>query len=91
MDRRNDTEATIAAGRAILLPTVAFDDDLAAAFRLSRATARRKMAEGAFGPRFRMGRRWAVLKESLLAHLSRSATLPSTVARLHRLHQGEET
>lgn len=76
MDNRNETDATIAAGRAILLPTVVFADDLATALRMPLAVAEAELEAGAFGPRFRVGDRWAVLKESLLAHLANSAELP---------------
>lgn len=76
MTEKNDTDATIAAGRAILLPTVVFDDDLAAALRMPLDDAKAQLEAGAFGPRFRVGGRWAVLKESLLAHLANSAELP---------------
>lgn len=72
----SDIGATVAAGRALLLPTVALDVDLAAAFRVSRGTARKMLARGAFGPRFKVGRRWAVLKDDLLKHLAAMARVP---------------
>ena len=58
-------------GRVLYWPQVLLSEDLASAFRVSVATARRRLAAGDFGPRFRSGRRWAVRKSSLIDHLAR--------------------
>lgn len=56
-------------GERAFLPVILFAEDLALAFRISRSAAQRRLRHGAFGPCFRSGRRWAVLREDLLAHL----------------------
>ena len=58
------------AGRELFWPRVLFSEDLSNIFKVSRETARKRLARGDFGPRFKSGKRWAVLKESLLAHLA---------------------
>jgi len=64
------------AGRGLLLALILFAEDLAAAFRISVSAARKRLARGDFGPRFKVGRRWAVRRESLLEHLAGLESMP---------------
>lgn len=70
-------DAIDAVAQAAFLPYVLFDEDLARVFRIGPGAARRRLARGDFGPRFRSGRRWAVLRPSLLSHLESRSGYPS--------------
>jgi prepilin signal peptidase PulO-like enzyme (type II secretory pathway) len=86
--RLADADLLIEAGRALYWPRVLFTEDLASAFRLSAASVRRRRTAGDFGPCFRVGRRWAVLKDDLLAYL-KSVSARSRAPVRATLH-GEE-
>ena len=65
-----ENDSLTSAGRSLFWPQVLFVEDLAEAFKIGVPAARKRLARGDFGPRFRSGRRWAVLKDTLLAHLA---------------------
>jgi hypothetical protein len=71
----------IARGGPDGLPFVLYAEDLAQVFRESVATARRKLRAGDYGPRFRNGRRWAVLASALHEHLESVSERPRRAAR----------
>jgi len=59
------------------LPVVLTVADVAIALDISRGTAARWLREGRLGPTIRLGRRRAILKESLLQHLARLEAGPA--------------
>jgi len=63
-------------GRALYWPRLLFPADLALVFRVSEETAARWLRKGRLGPVIRVGRRLAVLKESLVQHLEASQYRP---------------
>ncbi|MFQ5749532.1 MAG: helix-turn-helix domain-containing protein [Planctomycetota bacterium] len=62
-------------------PYILFSEDLAEVFKISVESARRRLRQGQFGPRFKSGRKWAVLRKSLEAHLEGLAELPEQPRR----------
>jgi hypothetical protein len=76
MERHQPVDPVAAVGHAAFWPVILLVDDLARIFRVSHATARRRLRLGDFGPRVRLGRRWVVLRQALLQHLETSS-IPS--------------
>ena len=77
---------------------VLFAEDLARMFRISVSAARRRLAEGGFGPRFKTGKRWAVLHKTLVAFLEAQQEVPdgtrwarSSSEFLRKLRTGQRT
>lgn len=73
------------AGRKLYLGEIVLAEDLAAVFRISNRTARKRLARGDFGPSFKTGKRWAILKRDLLNFLSTQSEPRNPSARLHRI------
>ncbi len=71
-------------GRSASWPRILLTEDLARIFRVDVATARQRLARGEFGPYFRSGKRKAVLRDSLLAHLAAQSTYPNAPSRRRR-------
>ena len=63
------SNAVATLGRRAHLPAILFIGDLAVALQVSRATAARWLREGRLGSPIQVGRRRAILRETLLAHL----------------------
>lgn len=61
-------------------PEICFAPDVAIVADVTVSAARKMMARGDFGPRFKLGRRWAVLREDFLAACRARATLPEAAA-----------
>lgn len=59
------------------LPQVLLAEDIAGIFRVSVSQARQNLAAGLYGPRFRIGKRWGMLRTALLDHLSRMSAMPN--------------
>ena len=74
-------------GERAFWPTVLFAEDLALIFGIGLSAARKRLARGDFGPRFRSGRRWAVLKLSLIGHLESLQGRGAELAQLLRIDE----
>ena len=56
---------------------VLFAEDLAGIFRVSVSQARHNLAAGIYGPRFKLGKRYGILRTELLAHLEAQSHIPA--------------
>jgi hypothetical protein len=76
MDEHDHFQDFVAETRAIVWPRLIFAEDLARITGTTPATARQALVEGRYGGRIRVGRRWAILRETLLTHLKAHEELP---------------
>lgn len=77
--------------RRAALPEVLFADDVSAALGVPEQESSRLIADGRLGPSFLVGGRPAVLRETVLAHLSREARIPASREILPRRSPGRTT
>jgi len=59
------------------LPEVLHAEHLAGVFGVSVSQARQNLAAGTYGPRFRVGKRWGILRTVMIEHLHRMSEMPS--------------
>lgn len=76
--------------RPIRLPDVLLMEDLARSFGVANSTAHGLLQQGAFGPAVRVGKRWVVLRSTLLAHLGASARMPESSGTARPTQQADD-
>lgn len=69
------TNPTVAGRR---LSEILHAEELAEVFGISVSQARQNLAAGIYGPRFKVGKRYGILRAKLLGHLEELSELPSS-------------